>query len=135
MAVIAGDLIEVTYNHPELGSGTIFPKAGESTTLNTGGFFSTDEANGVDGGGNLIVTMQRNVSSASFTAAWDNNVRKDLEALTALAAHPVDADWTLTHVSGIVYGGKMRPVGALEGDMGAATIAVKLAGGNKLKQL
>jgi hypothetical protein len=49
-----GDIIEITFNHPSIGSGTLFPKAGEDSTYNTGGFRSADDDNMIDGAGNMI---------------------------------------------------------------------------------
>ena len=56
---VGGDIIEITYNHPTLGSGTLFPKSSEAGTYDLGGFRSKDEASGIDGGGTIIDTMNQ----------------------------------------------------------------------------
>jgi hypothetical protein len=38
MAAVGGDILEVTYAHETLGSGTFFPKSGEDSTFDLGGF-------------------------------------------------------------------------------------------------
>ena len=135
MAVIGGDILEITFSHPSLGSGTFFPKAAEDSTIDLGGFRSSDEANNIDGGGNMIDTMSRGRWSVETVVSNDNRNRIDLEKLVSLAESTVLADWTISHVSGAVYGGKGKPVGDIQGNFNAATVALKLAGGGKLKKI
>ena len=59
MSVIGGDILEITFNHPTLGSGIIFPKAAEDSTFDLGGFRSNDDAAGVDGSGEMIDQSDR----------------------------------------------------------------------------
>jgi hypothetical protein len=134
MASVGGDIIEIGYNHPVLGSGTIFPKAAEDSTYDLGGLRSDDEANGVDGSGEPIRKMNRVRWSFEVSVAWDMNTREDLEKLTALAAHPQEASWTFSHINGTVYGGKGFPVGDMNGNANAATFKLKVAGGKKLSK-
>lgn len=129
-----GDILEITFNHPTLGSGTIYPKSGEDSTLNLGGFRSEDEDTGIDGSGRMIDKMTRKRWSAECVVAWDNNETLELETIVGLAESPVEADWTITHISGTVWGGKGKPVGDLEGS-GMATFKFKVAGGLKMKKI
>lgn len=131
----SGDILEITYNHPTVGTGVIYPKAGEDSTFDLGGFRTSDDANMIDGSGAMIRQMNRVRWSAECTVAWDLNVRKDLENLVALASSPVLADWTFSHVSGVVYGGKGVPVGDLQGNGNAGTFTLKVMGGGILKQI
>lgn len=133
MAATGGDVVEITYNHPTLGSGTLYPKAKEDNTLNLGGFRSEDDENGVDGSGRTIDKMSRIRWSFEGVIANDNNVTKELEAVVKMAESPVEADWTFTHISGQVYGGTGKPVGNIDNALGAATFQLKVAGGGKLK--
>jgi len=135
MAAIGGDILEVTYNHPTLGSGTIFPKAAEDSTLDLGGFRGNDDANMIDGSGGTIRQLNRARWSAEVTVAWDMNSRTELEKLTALAGDPVEADWTFSHINGTVYGGTGAPVGDMQGNGNAATFTLKVSGGGKLKKI
>lgn len=132
---VGGDLIEITYNHPTLGSGVIFPKASEDSTFDLGGFRANDDANMIDGGGNMIDQLNRVRWSMESTIAWDMNSRTELEKLTALSASPVQADWTFSHINGTVYGGKGKPVGDMQGNGNAATFSLKISGGGVLKKI
>lgn len=135
MSVIGGDIIEITFNHPTLGSGIIFPKAAEDSTFDLGGFVSNDDANGVDGSGEMIDQLNRKRWSFEGTVAWDMNTREDLEKLQELSNDPVLSEWTVTHINGTVYGGSGKPVGDLQGNGNAATFPLKLAGGGRMKKI
>jgi hypothetical protein len=131
---IAGDFIEITYNHPTLGAGRFAPKANESFTLDKGGFRTADDASMIDGSGAPINQLNRVRWSAEGPVAWDNGADPDAaDRLVSLAGNPVDADWTFTHVSGKIYAGKGRPVGDIQADSNAGTISMKISGGGTLQ--
>jgi hypothetical protein len=133
---VGGDIIELTYNHPVLGTGTLFPKAAEDGTFDPGGFRSNDDDNMIDGGGNMIDQINRVRWSFEHGAiAWDMNVNDELEKVRQLAASPTKADWTITHINGTVYGGKGKPVGDIKGNSNAATFSLKIAGDGVLKKI
>ena len=81
MAATGGDILEITFNHPTLGSGTIYPKSGEDSTLITGGFRSEDE----DTGNKAVEEMFCNFNSELFEIGFNakyieeaiNNVETD----------------------------------------------------------
>ncbi|HXP52166.1 MAG TPA: hypothetical protein VN922_19575 [Bacteroidia bacterium] len=129
-----GDILEVTFNHPTIGSGRFFPKAQEDSTLNFGGFRSADDKGMIDGGGNMIDQMNNNRWSAEMVVANDNLISLDLENAVALAQSPVLADYTISHVSGAIYSGKGKPVGDLDGNFNKATFTLKLQGSGQLKK-
>lgn len=135
MSAVGGDILDAAFNHPTLGSGVIFPKAGEDSTFDLGGFRSDDSEDMIDGSGNMIDKLNRKRWGAEMTVAWDNNNRQELERCVALAGHPVPATWTITHVSGAVYKGTGKPVGDLKGNANNATFPLKLAGGGILKKI
>lgn len=135
MSVIGGDVLEAAFNHPTLGSGVLFPKSDEDCEIDLGGNRSADEEKAVDTAGNMIDTITKSRWYVSVTIAGDTQVREDLEKLTALAADPVLATWTFTHISGSIYQGLGKPVGDVRQAMKAATIALKLAGGGVLKKI
>lgn len=130
-----GDIIEVTFNHPVLGTGTIKPKSNEDSTYNLGGFRKNDDNQGITGSGEVITQMNNNRWSFGVVCAWDMNNRDDLDKVSLLAAHPLDADWTITHVNGVVHSGKGSPVGDYEGNGNAATFELKVAGGGRLRKI
>jgi hypothetical protein len=132
---VGGDIIEITYNHPVLGSGVLFPKAGEDSTYDLGGFKSEDDQQGIDGGGNMIDVMVQGRWSFENTISWDMNTNLELERLNALANSPIQSTWTFTHINGTVYAGKGKVVGDLQGAGNAATFKIKVAGGGTLAKL
>jgi hypothetical protein len=135
MGAIGGDIIEAAWNHPTIGSGTFFPKAGEDSTFDLGGFRSDDGEDGIDGSGQMIDKMNRKRWNAEMVVAWDNNNRQDLEKASLLAASPVPATWIISHVSGAVYKGKGKPVGDMKGNGNTAQFPLKIQGGDILKKI
>ena len=126
---VGGDITEISYNHPTLGSGTLFPKAGEDNTYDLGGFRSKDDANGIDGGGQPIDVMNRVRGFFECSVANDMNTNKELEAVSALAASPVAATWTFSVVNGKSYTGTGKPVGDLSANINQGTFKMKVSGG------
>lgn len=135
MSITGGDILELTYNHPTLGSGVIYPKAAEGNTLDLGGFRGNDDANSLDGGGRNIRQLNRNRWMAEFTPSWDMNISLELEKMGALAGHPIEATWTIQHINGSIYAGTGSPVGDLQADTNASTFKLKISGGNQLKKI
>lgn len=135
MAAVGGDIKEVTYNHPTLGAGSFFPKAGEDSTFDPGGFRVNDDANSVDGTGNTIKQINAVRWSCEVTISHDTNDRQEAEKIADLAAHPVDADWTISHINGTIWGGKGCPVGDIQFNGNAGTMSFKISGGGKLKKI
>lgn len=132
---VGGDIIEITFSHPVIGSGILLPKSGESSTYDTGGYRSDDDSNGTDGGGNAIRTMKRVRWSAEATISNDMNTKQEYEKVVKMAGDPQAGTWTLTNINGTVYQGSGFPVGDLKLDTMASTFALKIAGGfNLVKQ-
>jgi hypothetical protein len=129
-----GDIIEITYNHPTIGSGVIYPKAAEDNNFDLGGVRSADDANMVDGGGNMIDQMNRTRWSVETLCVNDMNSQNEAEKCNELAASAVLADWTFTHINGAVYVGKGKPVGDLINNVNQSTFTLKVSGGGKLKK-
>lgn len=132
---VGGDIIEITYNHSTLGSGTIYAKSAEDSTFDLGGFRSADDNNMVDGGGNMIDQMNRGRWKFGVSVSWDMNSVDELGKINDLAASPVQADWTISSINGTVWGGKGKPVGDYEGNGNQATFPLVLSGGGKLKKI
>lgn len=135
MPAIGGDILEVSCSHETLGSVIFFPKAGEDSTIDPGGFRSSDDANMIDGGGNMIDQMNRNRWSVETTLSHDSVTKQDLDKLDQFASSPVLGVWTITHISGTVWRGTGKPVGDVRSNMNQATISLKLGGGGKLKKI
>jgi len=126
---VGGDVIEVTYNHPTLGSGTLFPKAGEDNTYFPGGVTTASDENMIDGGGTPIWQKNRRRGFFNVLVANDQNTGQELEKMVALSAHPVPADWTFSIINGTVYGGSGKPVGDFEGNVNQSTFQLRVEGG------
>ena len=127
-----GDIIEVTYNHPTLGSNIFSPKAAEDSTYDLGGFKGNDDANQISGSGKNI--KQLNLVKWFFEVlfTWEDG---DLERMQELGGDTVDAEWTFTHKNGTVYRGLGSPVGDIQGNGNAATFTAKISGGGILEQI
>lgn len=132
---VGGDIIEITFNHPTIGTGVFFPKSGEDSKYDTGGFRSDDDASGIDGGGNMIDKMNRVRPSFEVVISNDQNTKQDLEKLVQLASSPVPASWTFSIVNGTVYGMKGKPVGDIQGEINNATVPLKVSGGGVAKKI
>ena len=132
---VGGDIIEITFNHDTVGSGTIYPKSTEDSTFNLGGFRSEDDMAKIAGDGSMIDTINRVRWSFEVPATWDQNSANELDKLIELAESPIEADWTISSINGTVWGGKGKPVGELPGNGNAATITLKLSGGGRLKKI
>jgi hypothetical protein len=133
---VGGDIIEITYNHPVIGSGTLFCKSNEDGTLDLGGFRSNDDANSITGDGKLIDQLNR--VRASFETppiAWDMTEQDELKKLSEMTESPILADWTIESISGSIWGGRGKPVGDIQGNTNTDLITLKLAFEGKLEQI
>lgn len=135
MAASGGDILEITFNHPTLGSGTLYPKSGEDGTIKLGGFQTNDDANQIDGSGSAIKQMNQTRWSLGTTCSWDQNDIDEVQLMNDLSGDPEEADWTITFINGVVRGGKGSPVGEIEGNSNAATFELNIAGGGRLKKI
>lgn len=129
-----GDIIEITWNHPTLGSGVIYPKAQEDSTFDLGGFRTGDDANMINGAGQAIRQLNRVRWSFEVLVSWDMNVNLDLEKITALAGDPQEAEWTITCINGAIYSGTGSPVGDIQGNGNQSTFPFKVSGSNTLSK-
>ena len=60
MARVGGDITEISFNHPTIGSGVLYPKSGEEFNYDLGGIRTDDDAKGTTGDGQSIKKMTRN---------------------------------------------------------------------------
>ena len=137
MSFSGGDILEITYNHPVIGSGTLFCKSAEDATMDRGGYRTADDANNVTGDGQMLQTINRVAwSFETPMLAWDMSGTDELDRLSKLAASPVLADWTITIINNVIYGGKGKPVGDIKGNTNTGMIeSIKLSGEGELKKL
>jgi hypothetical protein len=124
-----GDLIEVTFNHPTVGSGVFYPKANEGNTFDPGGLRNNDDANMVTGAGDIMFQKNRVVGSFEIVVENDSRTRLDAEKVIELQESADNADWTVTHVNGTVWKGSGQPVGDVAVDVNAGTFTLKVVVG------
>jgi len=136
MAFIGGDSLEISYQHPTLGSGILYPKAGETFTYDLGGIRNNDDANGVAGNGEIIPIKNRircyfeGPIACDFTSGGDTQ-----EKLVALAESNVPAEWQISGINGSSYKLTGYIVGDIQLDTNASTISLKVSGGGKMVQI
>ena len=128
-----GDILEITYNHPTIGTGVLYPKSNEDSTYDLGGFRSSDDANMIDGAGNMIDQINRVRWSFSVKTGWDMTQVGELEIISALSASPQQGVYTILNVNGIIYKGKGKFVGDIQGNGNTSTVDIKLSGGGVLE--
>jgi hypothetical protein len=132
---VGGDIIEVTCNHPTLGAFVYFPKSAEDSTYDLGGYRATDDANMVDGGGNMIDQLNRARWSFEVPLSMDMITEETMESLVSMAGSTELGEWTFTNINGTVYQGTGKPVGDLQGNGNASTIPLKVSGGGRLRKI
>jgi hypothetical protein len=128
---VHGDIKEITYNHPTIGSGRFRPKSGEGNTYNTGGLVNSDDTNAISSNGDLIMTKNRvrgmfEAVIVNSTAAGEDS---DSEIVRQLQESPVAADWTFTTMADAVFAGSGWPVGEIAPDLNAGTFTLKVVSG------
>lgn len=135
MAYAGGDILEITYNHPTLGSGVIYPKSGEGFTIDFGGVRADDDEASITGSGESIYKLNNKRWSVEGTVANDTSTRKEYNAIVSMVETSQEAEWTFTHRSGSIFSAKGIPVGDLKTDLNEATFTLKISGGGKIKQI
>lgn len=132
-----GDIIEVTVNHPTLGTGIFKIKSNESSTLDLGGIRKNDDANQISTDGTTMIRqMNMTAWSAEFTVINDTSAPVPAaELVCALMESPEEGDYTIALINGIVYGGQGSPVGDNQPDANTSTFTMKINGAGKLKKI
>lgn len=129
-----GDIVQITYNHPTLGTGSLYAKSMEDSTYDPGGFRSVDDANMIDGAGNAIHQINRVRWSFSVKLGW-NPSRQDLETVAALAASTQEGTFTFINVNGTAYKGTGKMVGDVQANGNNSTLDIKASGSGTLEIL
>lgn len=123
-----GDIKEITFNHPVIGSGRFRPKSGEGNTYKIGGFQNNDDANAIASDGTLI--MSKNRVSGMLEAVVINSTAEgetsDADTLQQLIDSPEPADWTFTTMADAVFAANGHPVGEITPDLNAGTFTLKI---------
>lgn len=130
MAYTGSGVLEVTYNNPEIGQGTLYCKDGEGYTIDLGGARSSDDTAMTTTAGKRINQMSVVCSKFELPPiAWDKTVKDELAILDRLSGSLVGTTWTVTCLDGAMY--RMLngyPVGDIAGEGYDGTIALTLVG-------
>lgn len=129
-----GDITEIVCKH-SLGTFRFQAKSGESFTVNPGGFRSNDDDDALTGGGEMIDQVNRKRSSLEGPIAVDFESENETKNLPLLAASSELGVWTISHISGVVWKGKGKPVGDLNFDTNTAQMPLKVAGGGIFEKI
>ena len=129
-----GDIIEISYNHPTIGSGVLSPVAAQDNEFDLGGVRTTDDENMLTSKGEAIYVMNNKRWSATILVTNDMNIRKEYEKVLALSRSLEEATWSLLHINGTVYRGKGKPVGDIKLNVNQSTFSLKISGGNIFEQ-
>ncbi len=130
-----GDLVEITLNHPTLGSFSFATKSNESYTLDPGGYRSNDDANGITGSGTFIDQINRVRWSFEGPLVADLVSGNEIKNLPLVAQSFELGTWTFTHISGTIWRGKGKFVGDFQVDTNTSQFTAKIAGGGILEPL
>jgi len=123
-----GDILEVSVNHPDLGSKIFFAKASEGNTFEPGGFRTEDDEDSVDSGGNMIQKINRKLGFFEIVLSNDLNEREDFDFISQLHQSSKLGDWTVSIINGVTFGGQGKPVGTVTPNINDATMSVKISG-------
>lgn len=129
-----GVITEITWNHPTLGTGVIYPKGSEDSTYDLGGIRSNDDANMIDGGGNAIYSMNPVRPSFEVKVAWDWDA-DTLGSITSQGGSAAEGTWTFTNINGVIYKIVGKPVGDIQGNGNESTIQLKIQGSGVMQIL
>ena len=135
MSVIAGYIQEITFNHPTVGSGVLFTIQDSDATIDTGGIRSADEMSGVDTGNRMIDQKTLNRWMVGCEISNSLTGTQEMEKLSQIAASPEEAEFTFSHISGVVFRGKGQIVGDIAPNITTAKLAVKFSGGGQLARI
>ncbi len=132
-----GDLKEMTWQNQDVGQGRVFSKAGETHTIDLGGYKTDDSEDNTDSGANFMNLKTTKPWSYEYTAAVDevNPNRMELETAQALSNSFSPTTFTFTNINGIVYTGVGTIVGDIKHDRSKSVMAYKVMGSGILQQI
>lgn len=135
MNFVGGDFEEIFCSHPEHGQMRFHPKSNEAFTIDFGGVTSNDDENAITGSGIMIDQLNNRRWSMEGPIAVDMRGGAEEIYLDKIARSGDLGTWTLTHISGAVWRGQGKPVGARPYDTNAATLTLKIAGSQRLENI
>lgn len=124
--VTGGDILEVSFDNPDVGAGFFFPVAEKDSTINAGGFRNNDQLQ-MDGAGRLITAKNRMPGGFQMEVASDEVNTREHQNATLLAASTSPTIWTVQHVNGTIYKGEGVIQGPIELNGNTSSFTLKVA--------
>lgn len=135
MGFLAGDLKEITINHPALGGGSLILqcKSSEDNTYDLGGPRTTEVM--TTGSGTSMRKVNQVPWKVTAVIAWDMLNGQELQKVNLISGSIDEGDYTFSSINGSVYGGKGSPVGDLAGNANDSTFPATFSGGGLLTKI
>jgi len=121
-----GDVLEITFDNPNIGSGSFFPISNQGNTFKPGGIMANDDANQVTASGTMINQLNRTLGHFEVLCENDMNLRDDISVAQALAGDTANTDFTISLNNKTVWTATGRPVGELTSDVNASSFTLKI---------
>lgn len=135
MAYNGVEIISIGIKHT-VANITLYPKGGETATLDIGGLMTDDDTAGITGSGEAIYKMtQKRWKVEVPPVAWDRGTVNTLLELKSIVESYEEASFTFELADGNIYKGKGRIVGELKGAALDANIPIIFSGGGKLEKI
>jgi len=130
--IISGDVKKITYNHPLLGSFTFFGKSGEDANHMKGGLKANDDDGNI--GSNLERIHQLNAYPWSFETTILAKPGA-FDYLQSATQSTEEGTLTVEYMDATVRTGTGNPVGDIQENKQAGTIAIKFVGSGTFEQI
>jgi len=129
---LAGDITAITVTH--LGKTYRYsPKANETFNIDKGGLRTNDDNSQLTSDNQNIRQINATRWSLDGPIGADFVSGNEEDSLNIMAGSPAEGVWQISHISGAIWVGKGSPVGDIQADSNAGTIALKIGGAGKLQ--
>lgn len=129
---VYGDLLQVSCEHPELGSRVFKIKSAEDYPIQKGGFKHADDENNTTTDGERIYIVTRYSWMATVTVVPQSG---DIDYLQDMVNTVIEGNWTYTHKNGEVRVGRGLPAGDLEKNFQSGTLPLTVKGSGTLESI
>lgn len=131
---VFGDVQEIVCNH-DGNTYRFSPKANETFNIDFGGIRVNDDANQVTSNGQIMRQLNNTRWALDGPIAVDSISASEQLSLNLMSASPSLGTWQISLISGAIYKGQGSPVGDLQYDSNAGTLALKIAGSGVLEKI
>ena len=135
MAYNGVELISISIKH-SVANVTLYPKGGETTTVDGGGLVTDDDTGANTGSGEPIYKMtNKRWKIEAPPVAWDRGLNDTLLDLQAIQQSFEEAVFSFSFADGYILKCKGRIVSELKGAILDATIPMIFSGGGKIERI